>query len=497
VDVIIVVVVATAIYGLQGFDAALSRDLGVFVYGGEHVAQGVPPYVGIFNTVGPLADAVPGLAIWLGGLVGLGPILSARAFFLALSVACCALVYLLARDTFSSRSAGFVSAAAFLTFQDFLQLAAGGPREKTTMVLFLVTALVLVNRRRWLTAGVFTALATLVWQPAFAMAATAVVVAVLLGRAQRLMALTRWVAGGLIPSALTVLILGVTGALAQGWAGFVTVDLLYTRQPSAWSEPAATLAFLWKGYHYSLVVFGVGLVCVLALGGIGLLSRGMPDRSPQRPTASAEVVLAASALAGVAWTLVAINGPPDLFELLPITAVGIGGAVSHVARHLPAAVSHASVAAVCIAAVGLAGVEASSAGTHRLLQQQADISEVLAAAPPGTTVTSINAPEVLAITDTSNPTSYQLFDGPIDRYLRHTSLGGVGGYASYLSQARPGLLIVGSPVGTRWPASLLDGSYRRAGSYSSWTWYVSRALGPQAWAAVSAANRAAPRQSQM
>ena len=30
------------------------------------------------------------------------------------------------------------------------------------------------------------------------------------------------------------------------------------------------------------------------------------------------------------------------------------------------------------------------------------------------------------------------------------------------------------------PASLLDGSYRRAGSYSSWTWYVSRALGPQA-----------------
>ncbi len=479
VDALVVGLVSTVVYGLHGFDAGLSRDLGVFVYGGEHVARGVPPYVDIFNTVGPLADAVPGLAIWAGGLVRLDPIMSARLLFLGLSVTCCVLVSVLARDVFSSRLAGITAAAVFLTFQDFIELATGGPREKTAMVLFLVASLVMAQRRRWFSAGVGTALATLVWQPALAVAVTAVVVAVLTRRAERVRGLARFVTGGLVPSLATLTVLGATGALPQAWAGFVTVNVRYTRQPSAWTAPSFTLGFLWRGYHLSLVVFAAGLLAMLGLGIAAL----------RRARAGTELALAAAALVGLAWTLLAINGPPDLFELLPFAALGIAGAVVAVVRRLPAAAAVSVVAVTCASAVGLGVVESVGSVSDRLGQQRADVAAVLAAVPRGAEVLSINAPEVLAISDGSNPTAYQVFDGAIDRYLGHTSVGGVDGYAALVERLRPTLLVVGHGDTARWPVSLLDVDYRRAGSCSSWTWYVSRSSGPATWAAVRAANR--------
>jgi hypothetical protein len=108
--------VALVVYALHGYDGVLDRDLGAFAYGGMHVAHGSPPYVDLFNSVGPLADAVPGLAIWLGHFADADPILSARLFFTVLSALCCSLLCVLARDTLGSRAAGFLAPALFLTF---------------------------------------------------------------------------------------------------------------------------------------------------------------------------------------------------------------------------------------------------------------------------------------------------------------------------------------------------------------------------------------------
>src|SRR4029078_9695418 len=179
-DPVLVGVVSLVVYGLHGYDGVLNRDLGVFTYGGEQVARGVPPYVGIFNTGGPLADAVPGLAIWLGHFAGADPILSARLFFTVLSAVCCSLLCVLARDPFGSRAAGLVAPAVFLTDECFLDLDSDGPREKTTMVLFALGCLILRGRRRWAPAGACAALATLTWQPALAVAVAGVAAAVLL-----------------------------------------------------------------------------------------------------------------------------------------------------------------------------------------------------------------------------------------------------------------------------------------------------------------------------
>ncbi|MDG6146466.1 hypothetical protein NF717_12555, partial [Lactococcus formosensis] len=74
---------------------------------------------------------------WLGHLLGVAPVQSARLFFTVLSAVCCALLCVLARDAFGSRAAGLLAPAVFLTFERFIELESSGPREKTAMVVFL------------------------------------------------------------------------------------------------------------------------------------------------------------------------------------------------------------------------------------------------------------------------------------------------------------------------------------------------------------------------
>ena len=329
-DCLVVGLVATAVYALHGYDGPLGRDLGVFTYGGERFAAGVPPYVGIFNTVGPLADAVPGLAIWAGGHLGVEPVSAARHLFTLLSAGCCVLVLLLGRQVLGSRAAGFVAAAVFLTFGKFLQLASDGPREKTTMVLFLLAALLLLGRRWWFAAGVCTALATLTWQPSLAVAAAAAVVSLACAPSGRVRGALSYVAGGAVPTALTALYYLLHDNLRLAADGFLLVNAEYTRQPSLLGAPHRTWQVLWDGYHWSLGVLVAGLV--------GLVVTAAVTRPRQVPL----LAVGAAAAVGTAWTVAVVNGAPDLFVLLPFGALGVAAVVVRTAALLPHGRGHSS-----------------------------------------------------------------------------------------------------------------------------------------------------------
>jgi hypothetical protein len=487
-DPVLVGLVSLAVYALHGFEGPLNRDLGLFVYGGEQVARGVPPYVGVFNTVGPLADAVPGLAIRLGGLMGLDPVLSARLFFLVLSALCCALVSVLARDTFGSRTVALLAPAVFLTFECFIELASSGPREKTTMLVFLLVSLILVGRRRWFGAGACAALATLTWQPALVVAVAAVVVAALTAGPGRARALVRFVTGGALPTVVTALYFLQVGAARRALDGFFVVNLRYTTQPSIFN--GSVLRQLWHDYHASLLLVVVGLVTLLVLAGRAAPYVVLPAEGPST-VAWRLTAVGAAGLAGTVWTICVVNGGPDLFVVLPFAALGAAGGLVLLAATLPLRAAVPAVALLAVAGVAVASLEAVTSRKDTLVLQRADALAVLGTQPADATIVSIDAPQVLAVSHRTSLWSYQLFDERMDDFIDATRPGGTAGLAALLARERPTFVVVGALTDSTWEARTLADHYRRVGRGPGWIWYVSNDVGPAALADAHAANLAA------
>ena len=84
---------AAAIFTVQGFGRELVRDDAIYLYGGQRLAEGVPPYAGIFDHKGPGAQFATGGFVWLGRQIGLGDLSSARIGFAALSALAALLLF--------------------------------------------------------------------------------------------------------------------------------------------------------------------------------------------------------------------------------------------------------------------------------------------------------------------------------------------------------------------------------------------------------------------
>ena len=77
--------VALVTYALHGFNGMLTRDLAVYSYAGQQVAEGVPPYVGILNRAGPLAHVIPGIGVVIARIGGFDDVHTLRLLFLAIA----------------------------------------------------------------------------------------------------------------------------------------------------------------------------------------------------------------------------------------------------------------------------------------------------------------------------------------------------------------------------------------------------------------------------
>jgi hypothetical protein len=467
--------VALTVYALHGYDGILDRDLGVFTYGGLRISHGGTPYVDVFNSVGPLSDAVPGVAMWLGHFVGADPILSARLFFTVLSALCCSLLCVLARDTLGSRAAGFIAPAVFLTFSGFLRLASDGPREKTTMVLFLLCCLVLLGRRRWALAGACAALATLTWQPVLAVCLGALAAAALLDQQDtRRRILLRFTLGGLVPSLVTVGYFLTVGALTQALDGFVLINAKYTEQPSLLTRPGLIAAKEWRYYHWTLPLAIAGLLALFALGARAIRSAGRPTVSVR---ARRLVVCATGGLVGTVWTVLVVNGGPDLFVVLPFAALGVAGTAVLVLSRTPRRVALIAAAAVVSVGVAAAGIQSVATRNDDLLLQRADVAAVLGTQPDDATVVSLDAPQVLALSGRVSPSPYQIMTKTQLRYLDATYPGGVPGFLRSLVDADPTFVAVGVSARAGWAREWLHTDYWVVGGNDHWQWYLNRSAG--------------------
>ena len=489
VDPLLVAVggVGLVVYVLHGFDQALTRDPGVYAYGGQRLLEGDPPYVGILNRAGPLAHALPALGIGLGRQVGLSDVHGVRVFFMLIAVACLCLTYLLVRDLTGSRAAGLVAASAFLMFEGFVSLSTNGPREKAAMVMFLLAAMLAMLHRRWATCGVFVALATLTWQPVFFVAALTVVVAVLLAPDRRPAALLRVAVGGAVPTALVVLYYAANGAVHTFLEGFVLINAQYTVQPS----PFAHLGVVWDGlrdgFGASLWVIAIGLAVVPVLA---VASFGAARRTHEAEAAS-WVAIGVGWLAGLGWCAIAFNAWMDLLVVLPFAAIGVGGGAAWVLGRLDRRAAVATTVALALAATAYATVFSVTTRDDALLTQQASIRAVLRTGPHPATILSVQAPEVLVLTHRTNPTPYQMFDHGFPDYLDATYPGGLPGFVGSIQRTAPTYIVTQPTFRTPWLTPWLKQHYVDVGGTPEFTWWVSKSVRPQVRHEIRAAQAAA------
>lgn len=461
--------VAFLIYRIQGFTGLLSRDLGVYTYGGQQFADGVAPYVAILNRAGPLAHAVPGAGAWVGRHFGIGDVVSMRMTLMWVAIAAVMVVYLLGRDLFDSRAAGVASAAALLSYEGFATLATFGPREKTTMVLFVALALLAMVHQRWAISGAMIALATLTWQPAAFPTIAAVTVAALLGAGPswraRGEAVLRMAMGGLLPTALIVLGYAAIGRLQVFWDCFFVINLRYTEQGGLTDNTDKLWDLMVKAYGWSLWVMLLGAVVMLGLG-VAALGK-LRGRKRDRARAAAVVGMGTHVAVCLLWSFKAFNGWPDVFFAFPATAVGIGGMFLVLAGRVPTWASVTAMAAWAATAAVMATSHAQLIShVHGLNRQRADVRLVMSLLPPDATVLSAEAPQALVLSHRTNPSRLQLFGNGLTDYVEDTWPGGMAGYAQWVSDQSPTVIAVGgykSPRTTSWLQPVLEGHYQWVG----------------------------------
>jgi Dolichyl-phosphate-mannose-protein mannosyltransferase len=466
---------AVVVFLVQGFDNVLTRDLALYAYGGQQTVEGVPPYVSVLNRAGPLAHLVPALAVAVARIVGMDEVFAMRLLMMLISVACVWVLYVLVRDLFHSRLAGVASATALLTFAGFVTYAVGGPREKTTLVLFVLLAFWAVLKQRWLVAGICVALATLTWQPSFITGLLAAVVAIAgLGRTAMLPAALRFTIGGLIPTAVITAGFALAGAATEFLDGFVLINWRYTT-PGRFYGFYDRIDLLTDAFGVSVAVILIGLVAIMVFA--ALRARGA-FRSREAPDL-AVVGIGVATIGGVVWSLFVFNGWADLMVLLPSAALGVGALAAEVQERMPGRGGMSILvgwSVVCL----LAGLISSYENReHTLDRQRAEVDAMFAAVPSDATVLSVGGPEPLVLTHRTNPTRHQMFLAGLDEYVDDTWPGGLEGLAEWIGEEEPTFITVDHPEWYAWLEPTLDAEYVDVGTTpGDFTWYVHRSVGP-------------------
>ncbi len=460
---------------VQGFDSILTRDLALYSYGAQQTVEGVPPYVSVLSRTGPLAHLVPAIGVAASRVVGMDDILAMRLLMLLISVACVWLLYLLARDLFGSRLVGVASATALLTFTGFVTYAVGGPREKTTLTLFVLLALWAIVKRSWLLAGACVALATLAWQPSFITGVAAAMVAMAgLGRRAMLPAVIRFVVGGLIPTAIITAGFALAGALTEFLDGFVLINRSYTT-PGRLYGFYERVDLLYEGFGVSLVLIVAGLVAIMVFA-------AMRARDAFRSREASDLALVGIGVAtvgGVLWSLYVFNGWADLVVLLPSAALGVGAVAAEVQARVPARIGDPILVTWSVACL-VAGLVSSLESSEQVLDRQRDeVAAMFAAVPPDATLMSVGGPQPLVLTHRTNPIRHQMFMAGLEDYVDDTWPGGLEGLADWIGDEEPTFITVDHPTWYPWLSPTLEAEYVEVGTTpGDFTWYVHRSVGP-------------------
>ncbi|MDQ3912960.1 MAG: glycosyltransferase family 39 protein [Actinomycetota bacterium] len=435
---LLVFILAAFVYGMYGSDGILLRDYSIYLYSGQRVAEGIPPYVGIFDHKGPLSPMITGLGVVLSGLLNWDDIYTVRLVFFTAGCLTVVAIYLLGRSMFRSQAAGFFAALTFLGFYGYAQPATSGPEPKTPMVLFEALCLFFASQKRWFWSGLFGTLAGLVWQPMATFALVALLLAVTRPKEERFSAILRTVAGIAIPLATIVAYFYYHGALSNLLGGFVLFNVLYLVRGGygGLGQLAGASGNVVAPYGTMLVPIIIGLFIIVRL-------------YFRRPYEYRLAPLLLSLPAPILWSLKDFQLADDFYVFLPYAAVGFGAFVAYALRRASAPRLIATFLAAILLAVALANtLEMFNANaayklvgtTTRLSDQREGISAIEDRFGEDVRAASVGSPQVMVLLHQKNPNPYLWISAGVDRYIDAREPGGFEGWVENLKQYDPDVI---------------------------------------------------------
>jgi hypothetical protein len=453
-QLLLVLAVAILVYTRFGIDDLLFRDEAIYAYGGQQLAEGVPPYVSIIDPKTPMATFLAGAAVAIGRTIGADDLYAVRVGFFVITCLTLVALFIAASLLTGSSMAGLVGAATFLSFEGFAVDALGGPNAKTPGILFAVLATAFLLRRQWFLGGVAASLATLVWQPLVIYVAVAIAFAWFSSeRSERRRHAVSALAGALIPGAVTVVYFLVVGAFSELFQTAFVLPLFGTERPDQGGfvdHIRHIFEAVARGYGWSSVFFWAGIVLVLVLAGFRIWrARGRYGTLGRDPLL---VVVAVPLLFFILFSLFDFQGYPDAYPFLPLAAFGIACAVSiglelmeqRGQRTAALVVAGAGALGVVLATWAWYGQERPAAEATGLVAQRESAAAADALLGPDGTFYALGDPSLLVLMQRRNPSPEIYMAAGVDAWVIEHKPGGFDGWTAEIAAAEPDMVVLDS-----------------------------------------------------
>jgi len=451
----LVFLISACVFSQYGFDGTLVRDDSVFVYTGQQLAKGVPPYVSIFQPKTPAWAFVIGCAASFANQFGFNDLLTIRVTFLIISCLAAVTLYLLGSTLFKSHKVGILAAFVFVGFWGFGRHAASGPRAKTLVVLFQILALLLTTRRKWFWAGMFGSLASLTWQPTVVYPLLTIFLAFMQGKGQeRTKNLIRAVSGFLSPVIVICTYFLYQNALDE----FVTDAILFPvyyleRQNSSLLDRIFRILdviIFRKGGYSSMaipILFGLSMMGLLYVWRIR--AQGGISRFVSNDLFAAFLL---SFPAPVIWSIIDFQRYPDFYVFLPYAAIGFAWMLSLALQSLKEIEQFGQFTRevvfliLCAVLVGRAAREyrlTSENGLDGQLQWAQRIeSQYLTG--DNDNLLSIGSPEILVLLHKTNQNRHIVINSGEHNLIEASAPSGLSGWLNEQMSTNPSVILLGN-----------------------------------------------------
>lgn len=140
--------------------APLKSDATLNLYIAQRLAAGEAPYSGYFIMHPPISHFIGALAVFLGRLFSIQPVIATRLLALLLSILIIGVTYLIAREVVKG---GELLAIWAVSSNVLMLMVIWGFYEKLVMVLFLCLAIYMIQKGREFASGIFFGLVLMTW----------------------------------------------------------------------------------------------------------------------------------------------------------------------------------------------------------------------------------------------------------------------------------------------------------------------------------------------